>query len=390
LGRIATIVAGSEQTFVQLCIDPVLSKNSGNLGPIGAGTPREVVFTNLPPAVASANLTIRVRSDLNLSTEYLSLMLDGATQSELLFVSDGDDCPAVPDVATITIPHKQLSGLLADGSLVVRLEASPLVNAAQCANGLCEISLRYEAASTDCDSNGVDDHCEVINLAVDCNNNDIPDACDIANGVAADVNANGRPDDCEIDCDGNGLPDSYDIASGAAADCDANGRLDTCDIASGTASDLDANGVPDSCQVDCNANAVPDTYEILLDPSKDCDADFALDLCEIAANPMLDCDQNGAIDLCEGGSSAADCNANGVLDSCEIAAGSQDKDADGVPDECEFSRGDFDLDGVVNAADLSVLLVLWGTINPPFGDLNGDGSINAADLATLLLNWGPY
>jgi hypothetical protein len=85
-----------------------------------------------------------------------------------------------------------------------------------------------------------------------------------------------------------------------------------------------------------------------------------------------------------------DCDGNGNDDSCDIAAGASDTDSDRVLDDCEFARGDFDLDGVVNAADLSVLLLLWGTINPPYGDLNGDGSINAADLAALLLNWGPY
>lgn len=43
-------------------------------------------------------------------------------------------------------------------------------------------------------------------------------------------------------------------------------------------------------------------------------------------------------------------------------------------------------DGVVNAADLSVLLGAWGT---PAVDLDGDGVAGASDLAILLGAWGP-
>jgi nitrate/TMAO reductase-like tetraheme cytochrome c subunit len=48
--------------------------------------------------------------------------------------------------------------------------------------------------------------------------------------------------------------------------------------------------------------------------------------------------------------------------------------------------GDLDGNGVVNGADLAILLGAWGTAGP--GDLNGDGVVNAADLALLLGNWG--
>jgi hypothetical protein len=389
LGFVGKISAEGDRTVAIVCTPPSASRTSGNLGPIGSGTPREFAFTNLPAAADSATLTVRVRSDLNLSSEYLTLKLDGVTQSNLLFVSGGNDCPTTPDAATVTIPLKQLSSLIADGTLTVRLEASPLVSASQCANGLCEIRLQYDTVPVDCNGNGIDDGCEINNFT-DCNGNGIPDSCDIASGTASDINANGRPDSCEYDCNGNGLPDSYELAQGTAPDCNQNGKVDSCDIASGTATDIDTNGVPDACQGDCNGNAIPDTYEILIDPSKDCDMDLLLDLCEIAANPALDCNQNGTLDTCEGGASGSDCNGNGVLDSCEIATGAQDKDADGVLDDCEFARGDFDLDGTVGGADLAVLLSLWGVVNAPFGDLNGDGQIAGADLSILLGNWGPY
>ncbi|MEY2795929.1 MAG: hypothetical protein RIR10_1645, partial [Planctomycetota bacterium] len=47
---------------------------------------------------------------------------------------------------------------------------------------------------------------------------------------------------------------------------------------------------------------------------------------------------------------------------------------------------DFDNDGVVGASDLSLLLSVWGTMNPTY-DLTGDGFVNAQDLAALLFGW---
>lgn len=47
--------------------------------------------------------------------------------------------------------------------------------------------------------------------------------------------------------------------------------------------------------------------------------------------------------------------------------------------------GDLNGDGLVNAADLALLLGAWGTRGP--GDLDGDGSVGAADLTLLLGAW---
>ena len=43
-------------------------------------------------------------------------------------------------------------------------------------------------------------------------------------------------------------------------------------------------------------------------------------------------------------------------------------------------------DGVVNAADLAVLLAAWGNANSP-ADIDGDGTVGAQDLAALLARW---
>ncbi len=55
---------------------------------------------------------------------------------------------------------------------------------------------------------------------------------------------------------------------------------------------------------------------------------------------------------------------------------------------CEC-HGDFFADGIVNAADLGILLSNWGLTNPNgAGDANHDGLVNAIDVSVLLANWG--
>jgi hypothetical protein len=83
-----------------------------------------------------------------------------------------------------------------------------------------------------------------------------------------------------------------------------------------------------------------------------------------------------------------DCDNNGHPDICDIAEGAEDKNSNGHLDTCELARGDLNLDGVISAGDLAVLLSFWGSVNPPIGDLTGDGLITAADLALMLGNWG--
>lgn len=48
---------------------------------------------------------------------------------------------------------------------------------------------------------------------------------------------------------------------------------------------------------------------------------------------------------------------------------------------------DLNCDGMVDAADLAVLLGSWGGAG--LGDFNNDGNVNGSDLAILLGAWGP-
>jgi hypothetical protein len=49
--------------------------------------------------------------------------------------------------------------------------------------------------------------------------------------------------------------------------------------------------------------------------------------------------------------------------------------------------GDLDGNGIVNGADMGILLGAWGTLTY---DLNGDGGpVGGSDLGVLLGNWTP-
>lgn len=85
----------------------------------------------------------------------------------------------------------------------------------------------------------------------------------------------------------------------------------------------------------------------------------------------------------------ADCDQNGVGDVCELANGQSDANSNGVPDLCEC-LGDLTGNGVVDGADLGLMLNAWGSSGGEFdADINGDGTVNGADLGRLVSRWGP-
>lgn len=83
-----------------------------------------------------------------------------------------------------------------------------------------------------------------------------------------------------------------------------------------------------------------------------------------------------------------DCDNNGVPDLLQIANDpSLDKDGDGMIGKCAPPlNADLNGDGLVNGADLGILLAAWGTNNTA-ADLNGDGFVGGADLGLLLSEW---
>jgi hypothetical protein len=90
----------------------------------------------------------------------------------------------------------------------------------------------------------------------------------------------------------------------------------------------------------------------------------------------------------------ADCNSDGIVDYGQIRASQlPDGNANGVPDCCESDSdcciGDIYRDGVINGADLGIVLADWGpAVATKPSDLDGNGRVDGADLGMLLANWG--
>ena len=86
-----------------------------------------------------------------------------------------------------------------------------------------------------------------------------------------------------------------------------------------------------------------------------------------------------------------DCDQDGVGDGLAMLLEPwRDADHSGRLDACEC-RGDLVGDGVVNAADMAIVLNFWGTNGSQFPgvDIDGDGVVNGSDLAAVLNAWGP-
>lgn len=210
----------NESVAMRLCTPEPVMGSSGNLGPIGAGVPRQHTFACPRAPAGDGRITLRIQSDLGAANESVSVQLDGVTFATR-FGATGSDCPSTPDVATVDVPLDTLASLVADGTLVVRLVASAAVSATQCANGSCLIELAYPAELFDCDGNGIDDGCELA--GGDADGNGRLDACESrgdldANGVidGRDLSllliAWGTGDQVTGDIDGDGLVDSQDLA----------------------------------------------------------------------------------------------------------------------------------------------------------------------------------
>ena len=204
------------------------------------------------------------------------------------------------------------------------------------------------------------------------------------------------------DGDGDGIPDALDgcpmdpnkSAPGtcgcgvADSDQDHDGALDCID-----GCPLDASkSAPGQCgcgiaDQDTDSDGAADCVDLCpFDPAKVSPQQCGCGLAETDADAdgHADC-----IDNCPAlpNSDQLDCDSNGIGDVCEIAAGEQDINSNSIPDSCEC-LADLFADGLVNGADLGILLNQWGLGKGAVSDINRDGTVNAADLSILLNSWG--
>ncbi|MFZ9916161.1 MAG: hypothetical protein ACO3IB_12625, partial [Phycisphaerales bacterium] len=167
---------------------------------VATGTPVWATFDDLPLAASSAvSLEVRAIADLGNSDDALLVRVETG-DSEVLFLTDGVDCPA-QNLATIQRSRDDFNALLGDRSLAVRVAGLCSLNTQSCAGGGVTLRLRYFA----------------ITPSADCNGNGELDRCDIASGASTDLDGDGVPDECsgQYIVGGSGFA-SIDAASAAA------------------------------------------------------------------------------------------------------------------------------------------------------------------------------
>ena len=311
-------------------------------------------------------------------------------------------------------------------------------------NGLPdECDLYAAGVSDDCNGNGVPDECDIAagtspdcdgdnkvdscalsaGLVPDCNGNSIPDSCDIASGYSLDCDADGFPDSCTIggywSTSPQQQPFDYSrplvyvrqtpstVSMDVLIEVSYYGYANPC-YSSSYYYHLYVDGVDhaafyDNCYGGCIANTR--TFSISAQAWNQYAADGSIEIrvthpsytscdgvsyCRVRVRDIQteDCNSNAIPDLCDISSGFDhDCNNNGDLDSCDIVAGAEDDNKNGYPDPCELDRGDLNLDGIVNAMDIAILLSYWGAVGFPIGDMNHDNIIDAADLTIMLAHW---
>lgn len=183
--------------------------------PFGFGVALDYTFGNMELAANDVLITVEARGDLDSIAEFATLTLDDVTVAAV-WVTTGQQCPQLSQSLEVSIPARLFNTLVVDGELRVILEASPLVDSAECLASRAQISVRYNNGFLDCNDNGLDDLCDIsTGLLVDCNQNGDPDLCE----------TNKYP---EIDCDNDGQIDACQIASDPSLDENYDGYLDVC------------------------------------------------------------------------------------------------------------------------------------------------------------------
>ena len=197
-------------------------------GALIGGQPVELQVDRLRSPWRGVRLDVEGRGDLLGPSRFVTLQVGSSKNSWTLFADSGRACwQAGRSWSSVEFTPEEFE-LLRGGSdsMTLRFTPSSDVNTQQCTDGGLWIRLEFVAdAPFDCNSNGQDD------------------ACDLVQGVSLDVNCNGLPDECEGgvpgDITSDGRIDGADLAAllgswGSAnidADVDGSGWVDGTDLA---------------------------------------------------------------------------------------------------------------------------------------------------------------
>jgi predicted outer membrane repeat protein len=137
---------------------------------------------------------------------------------------------------------------------------------------------------------------------------------------------------------------------------------------------------------------IEDNASLLLGGGLDCrTATVVIEECQFKNN--MAADTGGGCQFTDSGaSSLSDSTVCGNLPD-QVSGDWMDLDGNTIEDECAPECvADLNGDGLVDGADLTVLLAAWGeceVIEGCTGDVNADGIVDGADLTAVLGDWGP-
>lgn len=250
-------------------------------------------------------------------------------------------------------------------------------------------------AVVDCNENGINDDQDIANgTSNDCNENNIPDECDLADNLSLDLDHNSVPDECQ-----QALGDS--CATATRIDLDSVTFFSTHN-ATESNYPTDDELCPDTFFTDCEPDVwfyfeVLDDGELFLHTchAESFDTDLALlegddcnDLTQIACSgdaihwaPCQEYYSRIELYLLRG-------NYFVRLGGYEDAVGSGTLTAVFTPDIADCIA-DLNHDGLVNGADIGLLIASWGPCVGCQADLTGDNMVNGADVGLFLSMWGP-
>jgi hypothetical protein len=199
------------------------------LTPFGSGAPVSWTVPNAAPAAASLRIKVRALADLGEPLETARLFMDGFDLGPVLDTAPNCLLSGWQSV-WISIPLFNLA-LEDDGEVEFRLVASVAVDGGACPTGsTVEFDLDYTAATAaDCNANGLLDVCEIAaGYATDANRNGVIDACEKGfGGCAADLDGDGEVGASDLS---RMLDDWGDAPKGSNADLDGDGAVGAPDL----------------------------------------------------------------------------------------------------------------------------------------------------------------
>lgn len=143
------------------------STQSADLSPLG-GVTHTFTINTPPEAVTDVTLTVFARGDIVFVNEIVTVAVDGTPVGVVL---DGTHFLCVPEQTdTLTIPAALFNAAAADGSVVVTLTPSPLIDPTACSETYIRVRVTYGAPQVSADGNGdgVPDECQVCHGDANC------------------------------------------------------------------------------------------------------------------------------------------------------------------------------------------------------------------------------